>query len=188
MIVFANAFSIDDEMRKVIKAIPETTLCVWNYAAGVRKGDRFDLSFAKELTGIEIAEYEKDKSYSNGYGAPALCPPLRIVEGDGLAVVDRYEDGEIKVARSKNHLLTVSPGFYAADFHGMAKEMGCHMYASAGCAVFADNRFVGFFPEKEGAKLLAFKDNGRYTDIISGKASEGFGALEPSGAYVFVRD
>ena len=187
MIVFANAFSIDDEMRKVIKAIPETTLCVWNYAAGVRKGDRFDLSFAKELTDIEIAEYEKDKSYSNGYGAPALCPPLRIVEGDGLAVIDRYEDGEIKVARNKNHLLTVSPGFYAADFHGMAKEMGCHMYASAGCAVFADNRFLGFFPEKDGARLLAFKENGSYTDIISGKEAEGLNALEPSGAYIFER-
>jgi hypothetical protein len=98
--VFANAFSIDDEMREVIKAIPETTLCVWNYAAGVRKGDLFDLSYARELTGIGIAEYEKDASYSNGYGAPALCPPLRIVDGDGLEVIDRYEDGEIKVARS----------------------------------------------------------------------------------------
>ena len=61
------------------------------------------------------------------------------------------------------------------------------MYASSGCTVFADCRFIGIFPGKKGARFLGFKDNKKYMDVISGKVLEGIDQLEAKGAYVFVK-
>lgn len=184
MIVFANAFVVDDETIKIIKSIPETTLLVWNYAAGIRNEDNFEFANTENLTGIKIAPHEKNVSVSNGYGAKTNCPPLKICKSEGTEVIERYNDGEIKIAKFKNNLLTVSPGFYAKDFHELAKSYGCRMFTTPGCAVFADNRFTGIFPGGNGAKALELDKN--LKDLISGKASDDIFELAPNGTYIFL--
>lgn len=145
MIVFANAFMVNNEIRKVIKAIPSTTLCIWNYAAGIRNPD-FDLANVKELTGIA------------------------------------------KTGKRGNSLLVAFPNLRANDFHELAKQQGCHMFTSAGCSVFADNRFVGIFPGKHAIRTLRFPQKGIYKDIISGRIFEKDNEiiLAPKSAMVFV--
>ncbi len=178
MIVFANAFMISDELRAIIQSIPETTLCVWNYAAGIRRGEHFDYRHIEELTGIAVKPVQDKEAYlSNGYGAKTKCPPLEIV-GDAEAL-ETYPDGKIKVAKKNNHLLTVAPGFYATDFYTLAQKQGCYMYTSAGCAVFADKRFVGIFPGENGATL---SDSFRGTDLLTQKPIPK--KLEPKGVYI----
>lgn len=188
MIVFSNAFKIDEYLREIIRNIPKTTLCVWNYAAGIRNGEQFDFSNVKSLTGMEIEPCLSEGVLSNGYGSECKLPPLKIKESKEIEVSERYESGDIKIAKCNNHLLIVSPGFYAEDFNRLAKESGCHMYTSHGCAVFADERFVGVFPGKNGANSLCFKGNGIYKDLISGENAENIKQLCPKGAYIFVKE
>lgn len=171
MIVFANAFVVDEELRGILAALPDTTLCIWNYAAGVRNPD-YDLFNVKALTGIAVDRYEQDQSYSNGYGAVGNCPPIHILPEAEVEILERYPDGAIKTARKGNSLLAASPDLRAKDFHRLAKLQGCHMLTGAGCAVYADNRFVGVFPGKEAVDGLHFPQAGCYRDLISGMEFE----------------
>lgn len=169
MIIFANAFMIDKDIREIIKnAISKNTLCIWNYAAGIRNPD-YNSENVKDITGMDILPYKIDYKLNNGYGVDAKLPPIQIKAEEAIEVIERYDDGAIKTAKCRNNILAASPDFYAKDFHKYAKECGCHMYASYDCTVYADNRFVGIFPRISKKGRVMFPQKGIYKDIISSK-------------------
>lgn len=168
MIVFANAFTIPEDIRQIIEAIPADTLCVWNYAAGIRNPG-FGIENVHRLTGMSIAECDPNGACSNGYGAATACPPIQILPQEGIEILERYPSGAIRTARRKNHLLVAAPNLMAADFHKLAAAQGCHMYAEAGCTIYADSRFIGVFAGKSAVSGLSFRREGTYRDLLTNR-------------------
>lgn len=190
MIVFANTFLIDNSLREHIKNnISKETICIWNYAPGVRNPD-FDLKNVSDLIGIDIADYDKDYSFSNGYNVDTKLPPLKIINNDDIEVIDTYEDGEIKTARNKNNILCASPCFKATDFNKYAKLAGCHMYAPCDCTVYADNRIVGVFPKENKEQGIDFPDNGYKYKLyaVAHGETDNIKKLEAKNGYIFVNE
>ena len=143
-----------------------------------------------ELIGIDVEDYDRDYSFSNGYNVEAKLPPLKIVKNDNLEIIQTYPDGEIKTARNKNNILCVSPCFKAYDFNKYAKMAGCHMYAPCNCTVYADNRIVGVFPKENAEQWISLPDN-CYKYKLYAIAHGEFNnvkQLEAKNGYIFVNE
>lgn len=168
MIVFANTYCVDDETRKIIKNISKETLCIFNYAAGIRNPE-FSLDNVRELTSFEIEVQNGDFSLSDGYMCDVMLPPVKIKDNENLEVIDRYPDGAIKTAKSENKILCTTPYFRSKDFNFYAKKANCHMYSPAGITVYADSRFLGIFGSVEGEVEFTLKDEDLYTNLITGE-------------------
>ena len=121
---------------------------------------------------------------SDGYSCGVKLPPIEITGGYD-EVLDRYSDGSIKTARAKNSVLYAVPNFTARNFAEWAKTAGCRLFADAGDTVYADSRFIGIFPSKDGEIFLG----GRYREIISDKIYENAAVrLCEKGAAVFIKE
>lgn len=148
LIIFANCFWI----KKPIK-LPENTICIWNYTPGIVK-ENYDLNHVKTLTGMAMKESTAshpslDMSFCrNSVMKQRGCdfPVMAIRDGDGIEIMDRYDNGDIKTARMKNHILYSYPDITTEDIRKIALEVGCRMSAPINCTVYADNRITGFFP------------------------------------------
>lgn len=167
MIVFANAFCVDEKMRAHLKNhLSPETLCIWHYAAGIRRPE-YALENVQDLTGMAIAPYSADFSVNNGYDVEVKLPPIQILPGEKVEVLKQYTDGAIQTARKGNHLLCASMDFRAKNFADLAEKAGCRMYAPAPCAVYGDNRFLGFFPAEDQEGRLDLGENGVHEELIS---------------------
>lgn len=172
MIVFTNTYCVDKKTRDIIKNISKNTLCIFNYTAGILNPE-FSLDNVEDLTSIAIEEYNVDFNLSDGYNCGVEIPPVKIKKNPTLQIIDTYADGEIRTARNYNNILCTSPYFRSSDFHILAKANGCHMYAPAGCTVYADNRFVGIFSDKTRNELIHMACNATYIDELSKKVFTG---------------
>lgn len=172
MIVFANTYFIDRKARNLIKNIPADKLCIFNYAAGIRNPE-YSLDNVADLTNMEIEEFHADFKVSDGYGCEVELPPIRIKEQPDLQIIDSYPDGGIKTAKYGNKILCAAPCYTAVDFHKLAKDSGCHMYAPPGCTVYADSRFTGLFPSKNESAPIHMPENGNYRELVHGNTYSG---------------
>ena len=187
MIVFNNAFVLDKDMQEIIKNIPETTLCLWNYGAGLRLGETFDFENTKKITGMSITP--SNQPFSNNYGCKTNLPSAYIKDCDGLEVLTRYDNGTIKTAKCKNHIINTACDWFAEDFRTLAKSAGCHIYTDVNCAVFADKRFVGIFPSDKVVNGVHFKQSGTYTEVIEKTtvSTEQKITIPAKGAAIFIQ-
>ena len=149
MIVFGDTFYFErGQIEKILSKLNPNTTIIWNYAPGVLLPD-FSYENVKSICGMKV--YESAKSESDH---PTLC----ICENEGVEALERYENGEIKIA-SKVHMgrrnvLAASPELETEDFRRIAEESGVHFYAPCGVTVYADNRITSYFAgESEGAEI-----------------------------------
>ena len=162
MIVFANAFSVDGKLRKILKDNAPGKTYVWNYAAGILN-PHFGTDGTKELTGFEIREFEMDYeaeqfgySIANQNFGPVHkiekdFPLFEILTDEKDCILSRYPNGYTMCAEKEHNggksVLCAFPSLTAADIRSLAQKAGCTMYAPLNCTVYADNRILGFFPK-----------------------------------------
>ncbi len=159
MIVFANCFYFEDGQREQILAAIKDKLVIWNYAAGILAPSYSKENYLK-LTGFSLREIHRTDMDYYGYGQdvyrfiakhnrPAGDFPLFTVDADGMEVINRHPGGEVNCAIRGNVCVCTVPNLTSADFREMAKRAGVTIMCDADCAVFADNRIVGFFPKND---------------------------------------
>lgn len=181
MIVFANSFVVNSDIRRIIKGISNDTVLIFNYAAGIIN-DKYDIDNVRDLTGMGIHEFgpnyvENGMFYDSGASLPAIC----INDEPDITAIERYENGKIKTAVKGNVIFSAAYTINAKMFHDIAEKAGCKIYAPAHCTVYADNRFIGIFPS--GSEINMNFDSAR-TEYISGAVSDNI-TVSPCGAAVF---
>ncbi len=76
-------------------------------------------------------------------------PEYRIADKSGVTPLFTDEDGRITVAENtKGELVTATYGLNASQLRTLVERAGVHCYAPTGCAVYADNRILSFFPKE----------------------------------------
>ena len=149
MIVFGDTFYFErGQIEKILSKLNPNTTIIWNYAPGVLLPD-FSYENVKSICGMKVCESAKSES-----DHPTLC----ICENEGVEVLERYENGKIKIASKvhmgRRNILAASPELETEDFRRIAEESGVHFYAPCGVTVYADNRITSYFAgESEGAEI-----------------------------------
>ncbi|MEE1223742.1 MAG: hypothetical protein UH081_00615 [Clostridia bacterium] len=173
MIVFANAFNVDEKLRELLKNNAHGKTYVWHYAAGILNPE-FSYDNVKEITGFSVKEFEhtfkneefgyKIKQY-NFFPVPELeldFPLIEITDCSEDDIVSRYPNGKILCAQMKKDngksILCTFPSLTASDFRALAVDAGCTMLAPINCTVYADNRIIGIFPKYDIDYMLTVKD------------------------------
>ena len=131
-------------------------LVIWHYAAGIMAPEYSPDNYT-QLTGFRMREIKRwdDRfcgymsDYSNGHFRPAGDFPLFSPDPDGAEVYSVYPDGDPMCCVRGKTVACACPSLKAADFREFARRAGVTIMCPSDCAVFADNRVVGFFP-KEG--------------------------------------
>lgn len=197
MIVFANAFKVDNRLREILKANAENTTYIWNYASGVLNPD-FDMENIYDLTGFHVKEFAHNygteeigyrmKPYHFG-PVPELIldfPLVEILSEAEQKVISRYPDGRIMCAEAEKNggtsVFCALASLMAEDFRKLALEAGCRMYAPVNCTVYADNRIMGVFPKEDVQFALEF---GPYT--VDGNNRKEI-SVKAKGAAYFIYD
>lgn len=186
MVVFANSYFADEKTAEKMRGLAAEKLCVFNYAPAVH-GRKYGIENVFDVTGMAIEPFDAPFDVSDGYACGVKMPPVRILPHDGLAVLDTYPDGGIKTAKYKNSVLCTACGMKSEDFHRMAAEAGCHMYADAGVTVYADSRFVGVFPRDDIYTVKMTRES-VFRDVKNEKTYKGDCIdvhIESKGAAVF---
>ncbi len=189
LIVFAYTFKMSEKQREVVKSISSDKLVMFNYAAGVIADDGVSLDNTASLTGIALEE-TGEREYD--------FPTLRVKEDAALDVLVRNEKGDALVAvrtdGEKRTVANVKAFLSPKELRMICDLAGCHAYAPAGNTVYGDARFLGVFPAKDAplAGKVTMKDEGDYTDLISGKTFRAAKDLEveipAAGAAFFMKD
>ena len=210
MIFFANTIALSSKKwRKLEKRIPDGTAIIWNYAAGVRPENTFDLENSKKITGMKMEVVEnvpqtfaiKGKGMFEGYldakkdfGKRRPYPIFKIVPDGNTKILSEYADGiegvalASKVVRGKTHYLSATPFLTADKFRKIAELAKVDFVAPENCTVYGDSRFVGIFPKYDVKFNLNLE--GKYRDLLTGKVySQGDEiAIAEKGAVVLVKE
>lgn len=197
LIVFANAFRIDRQLREILEKNAEGKTYLWNYSAGILD-PKFSMENVKELTGFELREFEHSyKTEEIGYQLkqyhfgpiPELIldfPLLEILPENAMEILKNYPNGKNLCAKTRKHggvsILCAFPYMMAEDFRKIAEEAGCSFYAPINCTVYADNRLVGVFPKEDMDFSLDFREN-----TSDGKSNVAL-SMRAHGAEYFVYD
>lgn len=163
-VIFANAFSVDEKLREILKANAKGKTYVWSYAAGILNPE-FSPENTKNLTGFEIGEFGMDYEPEEfGYSIAKYnfgpigkiekdFPLIEILTEEKDGILSRYPNGKVMCAEKEKDggksVLCAFPSLTAAQIRSLAEDTGCKMYAPLNCTVYADNRIVGFFPKKD---------------------------------------
>jgi hypothetical protein len=175
LIIFINSFKLlPSQWRRIETRIPQHATLIWNYAPGVLNPG-FSIDNIEKITGIKVRERRtnvhpqilpQDDSCLAGtgplspefwevnkgvnYRLPEIATPLlEVVLSDEIRTLAHYEDGAIAIASRKyggrNVVYAALPFFGPEHLRRIAALAGCHLYAPANCAVYADSRFIGIF-------------------------------------------
>lgn len=148
LFIFANCFLI----RKPVK-LPENAICIWNYTPGIVR-EEFDLSHIRSVTGMSMKESMASRpALDMSFCRNAVMkqrgedfPLMAICDEDGIEILERYDNNDIKTAKKNNHIIYAYPDLTTEDVRKIALEAGCYVPAPINCTVYADNRIAGFFP------------------------------------------
>lgn len=179
LIVFLNAFKVDDKLRKILKENAKGKTYLWNYAAGILNPD-FSMENIKNLTGFNIKEFNHNyQTEEIGYKIKQLkfgpvkeieldFPLIEILPDKDIEVISKYPNEKILSAKTNKDggksILCTFASMIADDFRKIAQDAGCKMYAPLNTTVYADNRIIGVFPKEDVAYTLdleKFSVNGK---------------------------
>lgn len=174
-VVFMNVYALTDAQKKFIRervAHNGRTL-VWNYLTGYTNGERLNLDFVRDLTGIVLQRIETPKTaqqvqfqqpaYTYRFDAPvapsviitdpAAEPLARLSEGDGVVIARKKMPAHTSV-------FCALPLNGTDGFRAILRQAGCHVYNDQNDFTYAGN----------GLLLLHSKDGGsRSIHLRSGK-------------------
>ena len=188
LIIFLNTFKLHPEQWRRIEArIPKHATLLWNYAPGVLNPD-FSMENIGRIIGMKVREkgsvlrpqfLPEPDSCLDGTGlmrseTDAGYPLLEVVPSDKIRVLARYGDGAIAVASGqyggRNVVYGAMPLFGPEHLRRIAVIAGCHPYAPANCAVYADSRFIALFPRVDlRDEKLEFKHEVSLESAVTGR-------------------
>lgn len=159
MIVFANCFCFRKGEREMLQKKIKGKCCIWHYAAGIAAPE-FDPAHFTALTGFRLREFPRTDTDYYGYPASFYSYdkshkrragdfPLFSIEASGMEVLSRYPSGAVNCAKLGNTVVCATPSLSSAELRRLARRAGVTILCDADCAVFADNRVAGFFPQNE---------------------------------------
>ncbi len=172
LVVFANCFTLAAGEREKLLALLDGKTVVWHYAAGILAPD-YDEANYTALTGFTLREIPRPDDAFIGYEGSPRCNkahqhvmgdfPLFTIEADGMEVLKRYPTGEVMAAMKGNVCAAACPCLGRGELRMLAKRAGVKILCDADCAVFADNRIIGFFPKDDfkGTLSLPHPVNGK---------------------------
>lgn len=148
LVIFAYTMYMETgEYEKIMKKIPADASIMYNYAPGIWNENGFDLQNVEKITGFAIEPTDENP---NGYDFP-----------------------QVKITKEnpqENRILNVKPYMKHDEIREIAKKAGCHIYTETdNITIYGDNRFISFCNNEETDMTVKFKENGTYTELLSGK-------------------
>lgn len=176
-------FSFDAEARDLsrirLAVLPNSCRLDGEYMAELKKAApnaRF-LFIGKSLMEKSVVFLDEDGT---------KYPEFRIVNGGEPMLRDG--EGRVTVAVAEDgNFVSGTYGLSAAELREIAERSGVRFFAPVGCAVYADNRMISYFP-KEAVTVTLPK--GEWRELLTGTAvdvTKPFALLPKDGA-AFVKD
>ncbi len=159
MVVFANCFTLDANERERLLPLLVGKFVLWHYAAGIQS-PTFDPVNFTTLTGFTLQEMPRTDPHYNGYPETVYTHarahkrqtgdfPLFTIDAPGMEVFTRYPNGQTNCGILGNTAVCATPSLGRAELRTLAKRAGVEILCDGDCAVFGDNRIVGFFPRED---------------------------------------
>jgi len=150
MIVFLNAFALSEGQRQMIRSrcMTDRRLLVWLYAPGL-VSDTLSADNVSSLLGMDVrmeashpaARIDVKLAGAETNYAGAAVSPFLYVAGGADAAVGQTAEGRVVVAEKQGadcrSLFVAMPPLPAHLLRRYAGEAGVHLYAEAGCTVYA---------------------------------------------------
>lgn len=97
-------------------------------------------------------------------------PEYRIAEDKGVIPIFKDENGLITVAENaKKDIIAATYRLSTLQLRTLVEQADVHCYAPVGCAVYADNRILSFFPKDAAQFVPAVDKNTALYDLLSAR-------------------
>ncbi len=215
-VFFMNTFRITDgQWAEIAPKLRKDAVLVWHYAPAVW-GDSYNPRHCAKITGFELSERKTAPTETVVFGdnkrtftkkfvggateeffQPSPNPekpyPLFSVSADGGAeILARFADGAGAVAKNShggrvNYFVSL-PILDTKTYREIIAQSKAFLPAPEGCAVYADSRFIGFFPSKDSH--IDALPKGDWRDMFGeSKYAGGDGAdLKARRAFLLIRE
>jgi hypothetical protein len=171
---FANCYHLDAVQRAVIQWMTRGRTAVWFYGGGFL-GTRADDANITAVTGMTIVRSAAKpgnvtpdpaggaltEGLSEVFGTDTVLDPVWKVLEDGVAVLGRYDNGDVAAAAKRT---PAGLRVYIGALHCPAKLLrnilrasGVHLYCDSDDVVLTDGKFLGFIATSPGPKHLTFR-------------------------------
>lgn len=215
-VFFMNTVRITDgQWAEIAPKLRKDAVLVWHYAPAVW-GDTYNPRHCAKITGFELSERKTapietvvfgdskrtfTKKFVGGETEEVFQPkpnpekpyPLFSVSADGGAeILARFADGAGAVAKNShggrvNYFVSL-PILDTKTYREIIAQSKAFLPAPEGCAVYADSRFIGFFPSKDSH--IDALPKGNWRDMFGeSKYAGGDGAdLKARRAFLLIRE
>jgi hypothetical protein len=183
--IFMNSFAIDKEISEAIKkkVRKNNAVSVWCYAPGYIQGNKFDISKAKDITGINLTSVPgKERGclkvvskivaeYARKIYSPYTVGPLFKVDDDS-AVKLGYFNGKVALAskKFKNHrsIYCLMP-LEKELLMWLCDYAGVHVYSRDFSVFRANSNYIMIHTSKAGSRTVVLPSEAKITDVLTDK-------------------
>ena len=197
-IVFQHAFVLPKaQWERILSRIRPDAHILWNYAAGTLDPD-WNPDNQLAVTGFQTVETPDRLSHPDLYRhvhhhnvqeVDDEYPRLSIVPRDGQEVIQSSPDGCILTARVQRG---EGANIFAADItlrtpllRKLMEDAGVCFPAPQHCSVQADEKLIGFFPQRD--VMIRYTFDGVWRNVLTGETLSGTVAfpLRAKGLAIF---
>ncbi len=179
LIIFINAFRLSDTQLQFIDTLKhDGRHFLFIGGAGYVTHGGLSLERVERLIGMKLEPCELDekeiRAFDSVYGYSEAKKPLWYVNDANCIPLGRYAVSRKVALAEKKH------DDYTVYFSGMgnishrvlnklAENAGVHIYTKHGVPIFASTDIVGVYNTSAEHTELAFRENGEYEELFSGK-------------------
>jgi hypothetical protein len=148
LVVFLNAFSIPEPIRKDIDERLTNQLKVWIHAPDISRPGCSPVERVSCRAGMQLKAYSSDiaeeirfEDLTYGFGKPVV--PLFEVNDSQAEVLGRYQStGRAALAMKENNVYSALSPLPHQLWRSLARRAGVHIYCEGPGAFYVDSRFV----------------------------------------------
>lgn len=184
VLIFLNAFRLDDPQRAAVARAIRGRTAVWFYGAGYlnRQADEANMAALTGLNWQRIGAQpamvapqagELTQGVIDAFGRDLVLEPCWEIADPEAQVLGRYASGQVAAAALETAQgLRVGIGTVWAParlLRNVLKASGVHLYSDSDDVVFAGNGFLGISATSSGTKVLTLRAPARVTNIATGQ-------------------
>lgn len=171
-VVFVNAYKLGAADRKFIreKVAQNGRTLIWNYLPGYTDGQKNNLAFVSELTGMQLREIDSPAKPKVHFSKPdttwafeSAVQPLAAIEAAGAETLGALDStGHIVIARKKfdthTSLLAALPVHGPDAWREILRTAGCHVYNEKNDFTWANSNLVLLHTATGGERIVRLRN------------------------------
>lgn len=173
LVVFMDAFSMDDTMKKIVKEKMNGVTRLWLYAPNYIQDGKECPKGMEEVTGMKVVPFHTEQEepvrmQTECFGFTDIISELFEVTGDVEVLGTYCSNGKTAIARKDDHIYSCVGNLSSGAWRNIAKLAGASVYTDGNGAFVMNSQFVCYQNAQSEECVLTFDRDYEFEELFDG--------------------